>query len=160
MADIEWLQGIILALRNIRGEMNISPAKPINALLKNTSQTDAARLQENRQFLTKLAKLDSIEILAEAEKAPLSAIQLMGVLEVLVPMQGLIDVGAEISRLNKQADKLSKELNGVNNKLSNANFVDKAPAAVVEKEKARQTELQAAHSKLLGQLTEMQAMAG
>ena len=159
VADIEWLQGIILALRNVRGEMNISPAKPINALLKNATNEDAIRLENNRQFLAKLAKLDTIEILSEGDTAPLSAIQLVGDLEVLVPMQGLIDVAAEIARLNKEAEKLNKELTGVTNKLSNANFVDKAPAVVVEKEQKRQADLQVAHSKLLEQLLQMKAMA-
>lgn len=156
VADIEWLQGVILALRNIRGEMNISPAKPINALLKNATPEDAARLENNRQFLAKLAKLESIELLTEEHDAPLSAIQLVGDLEILVPMQGLIDVATEVARLNKEAEKINKELSGVSNKLSNANFVDKAPAAVVEKEKTRQAELQTAHSKLLEQLSQME----
>ena len=159
VTDIEWLQGIILALRNVRGEMNISPAKPINALLKNASTEDATRLEANRQFLAKLAKLETIEVLAADAEAPMSAIQLVGDLEVLVPMLGLIDVKAEIARLTKEAEKLNKELTGVTNKLSNANFVDKAPAVVVEKEKARQADLQIAHAKLQQQLEEMQSMA-
>ena len=158
VTDIEWLQGIILALRNIRGEINISPAKPIIALLKNTTAEDATRLEANRQFLAKLAKLESIEVLPSGAEAPMSAIQLVGDLEVLVPMQGLIDVTAEIARLSKEAEKLSKELSGVNNKLANASFVDKAPAAVVEKEKVRQADLQMAHTKLQQQLQEIQAM--
>jgi len=157
--DIEWLQGIILALRNIRGEMNISPAKPINALLKNTTAEDATRLKANRQFLAKLAKLETIEVLAEGSEAPMSAIQLVGDLEVLVPMLGLIDVAAEVARLSKEAEKINKELTGVSNKLNNANFVDKAPAAVVEKEKTRLADLQIAHAKLQQQLEEMQSMA-
>jgi len=159
VADIEWLQGIILALRNVRGEMNISPAKPINALLKNATAEDVTRLEANRPFLAKLAKLETIEVLAEGSEAPMSAIQLVGDLEVLVPMLGLIDVNAEIARLTKEAEKLNKELTGVTNKLNNANFVDKAPAVVVEKEKARQADLQIAHAKLQQQLEEMQAMA-
>jgi valyl-tRNA synthetase len=159
VTDIEWLQGIILALRNIRGEMNISPAKPINALLKNATTEDATRLEANRQFLAKLAKLETIEVLAEGSEAPMSAIQLVGDLEILVPMLGLIDVAAEIARLTKEAEKLNKELTGVTNKLNNANFVDKAPAVVVEKEKARQADLQVAHAKLQQQLEEMQSMA-
>ena len=159
VADIEWLKDIILAIRNIRGEMNISPAKPINALLKNATDVDNRRLQANRQFLAKLAKLESIDILAADEKAPMSAIQLVGELEILVPMQGLIDVEAEIARLTKEAEKLNKELTGVNNKLSNASFVDKAPAAVVEKEKARQADLQTAANKLQQQLEEMQNLS-
>jgi len=159
VADIEWLQGIILALRNVRGEMNISPAKPINALLKNATAEDVTRLEANRPFLAKLAKLETIEVLAEGSEAPMSAIQLVGDLEVLVPMLGLIDVNAEIARLTKEAEKLNKELTSVTNKLNNANFVDKAPAVVVEKEKARQADLQIAHAKLQQQLEEMQAMA-
>ena len=153
--DIEWVKGIILAIRNIRGEMDISPAKPIKVLLKNTSGSDQERLSQNKQFLTKLAKLESITLLSESEKAPLSAIQLVDNMEILVPMAGLIDVAAEVARLKKEIEKTDKEFARINGKLNNQNFVAKAPAAVVDKEKSKLADIEAARNKLDEQLSQL-----
>ena len=153
--DIEWVKGIILAIRNIRGEMDISPAKPIKVLLKNTSSSDQERLSQNKQFLTKLAKLESITLLSESEKAPLSAIQLVDNMEILVPMAGLIDVAAEVARLKKEIEKTDKEFARINGKLNNQNFVAKAPAAVVDKEKSKLADIEAARNKLDEQLSQL-----
>ncbi len=157
VADIEWLQGVIVAIRNIRGEMKISPARPIPVLLKNASAEDKRRLQENRQFLTKLAKLECIDLL-EAAEAPLAAIQIVANLEILVPMKGLIDVAAERSRLGREIHKAEKELQGISGKLNNANFVAKAPEAVVAKERDRQAALQANLDKLQQQFGKLEEL--
>ncbi|HBM42901.1 MAG TPA: valine--tRNA ligase, partial [Halomonas sp.] len=87
--DIEWLKGVIIAVRNIRAEMNIAPGKPLDALLTKGQPEDAERLEQNRRFLAKLAKLESVTWLANPEDAPLSATQLVGDMEVLVPMADL-----------------------------------------------------------------------
>lgn len=157
-ADVEWLKGVVMGLRNIRGEMNISPAKPIPVLLKNTNEDDRKRLTDNRQFLIKLAKLESIELLAQQERAPMSAIQLVGDMEILVPMQDLIDVQAELSRLNKEAEKLDKELARLNGKLNNPKFVEKAPAVVVDKERAKLADIQGTKDRLSAQITQLKEL--
>ena len=153
MADLEWVKQFILAIRNIRGEMDISPNTPLNVLLKNVSSEDQRRLDENKAFLASLAKLESFTALSEGEQAPASATAMVGSLEVLIPMAGLIDVAAEVARLNKQLEKLEKELGRVTGKLNNEKFVSKAPEAVLNKEKAIFAELSEAKAKLVEQKT-------
>ncbi|MBR9911033.1 MAG: valine--tRNA ligase [Gammaproteobacteria bacterium] len=148
MADVKWLQGVIEGVRNIRGEMNISPAKSIPLLFANGSANDRRCLDDNRLFLTRLASLESITWLNPGEAAPMSATALVGDMEILVPMAGLIDVAAETARLNKEIDKLKKESARVQGKLGNAKFVDNAPAEVVQKEKDKLADMQAALGKL------------
>jgi len=108
-ADIEWLKGVIVAVRNIRGEMNISPAKKIPVLLRGKDMEDKRRMEDNRQFLLSLAKLESLDWFEDA-KSPMSATQLVGEMEVLVPMAGLIDKDAELKRLDKELERLNKEI--------------------------------------------------
>tara|TARA_R110001592_G_scaffold363248_6_gene682349 strand:- start:48248 stop:51016 length:2769 start_codon:yes stop_codon:yes gene_type:complete len=136
-ADIEWLKGVIVGIRNIRGEMNIPPGKELPVLLRNGDQRDRKRLDENAQFLKKLAKLADIRWLPEGEEAPIAATSLVGEMEILVPMAGLIDPAAELKRLTREIEKLEKDIARIEGKLGNAAFVDKAPAAVVAKEREK-----------------------
>ncbi len=135
-ADIEWLKSVIDGIRNIRGEMNIPPGKAIPVLLRNGDETDRKRLQQNSRYLKKLAKLASVGWLPEGEE-PFAATALAGDLEILVPMADLIDKAAEISRLDREIDKLQADISRLGNKLGNQSFVDKAPPAVVAKEQAK-----------------------
>ena len=157
LGDVEWLKGVIVGIRNIRGEMNISPGKAIPLLLKNGSDEDHRRYQENEGFVKSLAKLESIVWLAQ-EEAPMSATQLVGSMEVLVPMAGLIDTHAEIARLTKAIDKASKEIQRFEGKLNNEKFVSKAPAELVEKEQAKLSDAKNSHSKLAEQLEKIKNM--
>jgi valyl-tRNA synthetase len=136
-ADIEWLKGVIIGVRNIRGEMNIPPGKELSVLLTNGDERDKNRLEQNAQFLKKLAKLAEISWLPENQEAPVAATALVGELEILVPMAGLIDTDAELARLAREIDKLEKDLARIQGKLGNPAFVDKAPAAVVAKEQEK-----------------------
>ncbi|WP_372763873.1 valine--tRNA ligase [Litorivivens sp.] len=136
-ADVQWLKEVIVAIRTIRGEMNIPPGKQIPVLLSNCSAEDERRINENRQFLTTLAKLDSITVLTEHDQKPMSATQLVGAMELLVPMADLIDKDAELARLTKEIGRLEKEVQRLAGKLGNEKFVSKAPAEVVEKEKEK-----------------------
>jgi valyl-tRNA synthetase len=147
-ADIEWLKGVIVGIRNIRGEMNIPPGKDLTVLLRNGSERDSKRLEENAPFLKKLAKLAEVTWLSDAGEAPYSATALVGDLEILVPMAGLIDKDAELERLAREIDKLEKDLSRIQGKLSNSSFVDKAPAAVVAKERDKLQAQQQALEKL------------
>jgi len=150
-SDIEWLKTLMLGTRNIRAEMNIGPGKPLAVFVKNASAEDQRRLTENDALLKKLAKLESITVLADGAEAPLSATALVGDMEVLVPMAGLIDKGAELARLDKEILRLQGEVQRVGGKLSNAAFVDKAPAEVIEKERAKLAEAEQALGKLAEQ---------
>ena len=133
--DIEWLKAVIVGIRTIRGEMNIPPGKSLTVLLRNGGEEDRSRLAENSQYLKKLAKLDDIRWLPVAADAPAAATALAGELEILVPMAGLIDKEAEIARLDREIGKLENDLTRLGSKLNNAAFVDKAPAAVVARER-------------------------
>ncbi len=107
--EMAWLQGLVLGVRQIRGEMDIAPTKPLPLILKNASAEDRSRLEELQDFLSHIAKLENIRVLAGDETAPDSATALLGTMEILVPMAGLIDRDAELARLNKQIEKLEKE---------------------------------------------------
>ena len=157
-ADIEWLKGAILGIRNIRGEMNISPAKQINVLFANGSHNDQARLESNRPFLIKMANLASAQWLEADTEAPLSATSLVGEMQVLVPMAGLINKDAELGRLQKELDKLAKMIAQVEAKLGNPKFVDKAPDEVVAKERAKLDEAKSATKKLQEQCDKIAAL--
>jgi valyl-tRNA synthetase len=155
-ADIEWLQGVIVGVRNIRGEMNIPPGKELNVLLRNGNDKDKNRLEENSQYLKKLAKLSDIRFLSPDETAPVASTSLVGDLEILVPMAGLIDTDAELARLSKEIDKLENDLSRIEGKLGNSSFVDKAPAEVVAKEREKLAGQQQALKKLQQQKLEIQ----
>ncbi|GAA4871746.1 valine--tRNA ligase [Ferrimonas pelagia] len=135
MIELEWVKKFIVAVRNVRGELNVAPSKPLNVLLKNASADELARVEANRIMLTKLANLESITVL-EGE-APMSTTQIIGEMELLIPMAGLIDVDAEFARIDKQIAKLAQDAERVEKKLGNQGFLAKAPEAVVAKEQAK-----------------------
>jgi valyl-tRNA synthetase len=146
--NIEWLKSFIDGIRTIRGEMNIAPGKPIPVLLRNASELDESRLAANRSTLLSLAKLEGAALLAADEVAPMSATALVGDMEVLVPMAGLIDKDAELARLDKEIAKLDKEIARISGKLSNQGFVAKAPEAVIDKEREKLAAAEQAFKKL------------
>jgi len=156
--DVEWLQAIILGVRNIRGEMNISPAKDLPVLFKNGTKEDQQRLESNQQFLKKLASLESVTWLNANDEAPMSATALVGQMEILVPMAGLIDKAAEIARLTKESSKLEMDITKTEAKLSNAAFVEKAPADVVAAERTRVAENKLAIEKLREQIQKINSL--
>jgi valyl-tRNA synthetase len=157
-ADILWVQDVITGVRNIRAEMNIGPSKGIPALFKNADTNDQRRIKDNGSFLTTLAKLDSIDILPTEAEAPMAVTQLIGNLELLVPMADLIDKDAEVSRLQKEIGKLDKEVSRLAGKLNNPKFVDKAPADVVAKENEKLDGYKNDQQKLLEQIEKIKAM--
>ncbi|MCO4798632.1 MAG: valine--tRNA ligase [Colwelliaceae bacterium] len=156
--DLEWVKQFIIAIRNIRGEMDIAPSKPLPVLLKNVNSNDQRRLGDNEQFLSALAKLESIQVLADSEEGPASATAVVGDLSVLIPMAGLIDKDAELARLTKAIEKIEKDSQKVRGKLSNENFVAKAPAAVIDKEKAKLAEADSTLAKLAEQIEQISAL--
>ncbi len=157
-ADIEWLKGVIVGVRTIRGEMNIPPGRELSVLCSNGDEQDRARLESNNQFLKKLAKLESIEWLAEGDEAPVAATALVGELEILVPMADLIDRDAELIRLAREIDKLEKDLSRIRGKLGNASFVEKAPTEVVTKEREKMAAQEQAMQKLQDQAQRIREM--
>ncbi|MFT0181027.1 valine--tRNA ligase [Pseudomonas benzopyrenica] len=149
--DIEWVKALMLGVRQIRGEMKISMAKRIDIIVANASAEDQRRLADFEPLLNKLAKLESVRVLAAGEEAPMSATTLVGEMEVLVPMAGLIDKDAELARLDKEIGRLEGEVKRVGGKLGNEGFVAKAPAEVLEKERAKLAEAEQALAKMVDQ---------
>ncbi|SED67846.1 valine--tRNA ligase [Pseudomonas anguilliseptica] len=156
--DIEWVKQLMLGLRQIRGEMKISMAKRIDIILANASDEDRRRLADNAPLLNKLAKLESVRVLSASEEAPMSATALVGDMQVLVPMAGLIDKDAELARLDKEIARLDGEVKRVGGKLSNEGFVAKAPAEVLDKERAKLAEAEQALSKMVEQRGKIAAL--
>ncbi|OZB32233.1 MAG: valine--tRNA ligase [Pseudomonas sp. 34-62-33] len=156
--DIEWVKQLMLGVRQIRGEMKISMAKRIDIIVANASAEDLRRLADFEPLLSKLAKLESVRVLAAGEEAPMSATTLVGEMEVLVPMAGLIDKDAELARLDKEVARLEGEVKRVGGKLANEGFVAKAPAEVLEKERAKLAEAEQALAKMVEQRSKIAAL--
>jgi len=150
VAEMEWVMQFITGVRSIRSQMNIPPKKQLPVLLKDAQAEDKTRLDNNRNFLSRLANLESIELLAA--EAPAAATALVGKMEILIPLEGLIDKDAEIARLNKEMSKLDKVIKQSSGKLANENYVAKAPAEVVAKEREKLEDMQQAYQQLELQL--------
>ncbi|MCU7844788.1 MAG: valine--tRNA ligase [Candidatus Thiodiazotropha sp. (ex Monitilora ramsayi)] len=156
--EMAWVMQFILGIRQIKGGMNIAPGKPVPVLLANTSETDKELAQKHRHFLDFLARTESIEVLAPDDHGPESATALVGEMKVLIPLAGLIDKDAEIKRLEKEIARLQGEVDRIEKKLSNPNFVDKAPEAVVQKERDKLADSKKALESLQAQLDKIRQL--
>jgi valyl-tRNA synthetase len=136
-----FIQNVIKAIRNIRTETNIAPGKKINALLKASEGEEQVILEENKEVLMKLANLDEVMIFCDVEKPELSAVKVVGNTEIYIPLEGIIDIEEEKTRLKKEIDKVGKDLKRVDGKLKNEKFISKAPKDIIEREKRIQKEL-------------------
>ncbi len=153
IADVAWIKEVVSAIRNIRGEMDISIAKPIPVLFQNASKNDRSRIESHNALLTFLIRPESIHVLAADAEMPVSATHLVGDMQIMVPMKGLIDGAAEVARLDKEIERIRKEVGRAEGKINNESFVAKAPAEVVQKERDKVVELNNA----LGKLEEQKA---
>lgn len=135
--EINWIKELIVNVRNIRSEMNIAPSKALDVLLRHLTEDEINCLNNNLSLIKTMAKLESINILSSDEEAPLAVTKLLGNAELLIPMAGFIDKQAELARLTKELNKLQQEVQRIENKLNNENFVAKAPEAVIAKEREK-----------------------
>ena len=160
--DMTWLQALIGAIRNIRGEMKLGNAVRLPVLLDNISDEETARLSRIENQFKSLAKVDTLTIVNAGDGAdkelPLSSSSMVGQLKVLVPMKGLIDPTAELNRLAKAQEKLTKQAESLRSKLSNESFVSKAPANVVESEKAKLAEMDSQLAEMNKQIEQLKAI--
>ena len=157
-AEIEWVKQFVLGVRKIRAEMDIAPGKLLSVLLGNSSDSDRTRAENHMTLIKSVARIESITALHNGETAPESATALIGELQILIPLSGLIDKDAEVARLQKEIAKLDGEIKRLGGKLSNEQFVAKAPEAVVAKERERLAEVESAHQQLCEQLEKIQKM--
>ncbi|NYT26857.1 MAG: valine--tRNA ligase [Candidatus Thiodubiliella endoseptemdiera] len=150
--EIKWLQTFILGIRQIRGEMNIPPNKPLNCFVQNFNKTDEVYLNKYINILNTLSKMATIDKLATNDEAPESATALVGEMKILIPLAGLIDKEQEAARLNKEIEKLEKQKMVSEGKLNNKKFVSSAPEAIVNTEKERLASTESAITDLSEQL--------
>ena len=136
-ADIEWLKAMVSALRRVRSELNVAPAKLVTLLLADGSEADRARAARFDSELRFLTRVERIELLADVASAPAAATAVVGDLKLLVPLEGLVDLDAERARLDKELKRVDGEIAKCEGKLASGTFVQNAPAAVVEQERKR-----------------------
>ena len=154
-AAIDWLKGVVTALRNIRGEAGIKPGTEIDVLLQEGDARDRDLAAASGRLLKRLAKIRSIDWLRDGARAPANALALVGELKVMVPLAGLIDIAAERARIDREIERKHKELQRIEGKLGNEKFVRNAPPAIVEKERTRATDARTALEALKAQLSSL-----
>jgi valyl-tRNA synthetase len=152
-AEMEWLMACVLGVRQVRSGMDIPPGKPLPLLVQHAGEQDRARLEAHGSLLSALARLESLTLLGAEETAPEAATSLVGDMRLLIPLAGLIDTDAELARLDKEIGRLEATVERGRAKLDNAQFISKAPEAVVAKEREKIAEAERA----LAQLTEQRA---
>ena len=157
-AAIEWLKGVVVGVRNIRGELNIKPGQNVPLLLQGGDESDRVRLQATEQLLRRLAKIERFQWLDVAEQAPPAAVQLVGDLKVMVPLAGLVDAEAERVRLDKEIGRLAKELARLQGKLDNEKFIEHAPGEVVDKERQKARDADASLATLREQREQLEGI--
>ncbi len=155
--EMEWLKSVIQALRTIRSEMSISPAKLIPLSIRNADSLHE-RIEKFKQTLMVLSKLSTIHYLNSEEEVPMSATAVVGEMELLIPMADLIDKKAELLRLAKEVDKLDTAIQLAEGKLNNPKFTDKAPPEIISKEKEKLAQAQQAKEKLLQHKTNIESL--
>lgn len=156
--DIEWVKQFVQGVRRIRAEMNIAPSKPLPILVQNSSADDEQKWQTHENIINQLARLGSVKWLDADVDAPESAIALVGEMQILIPLAGLIDKEAELKRLNREIGKIKKDIDKSAAKLGNVKFLARAPQDVVEKERQRLSEMVASLEQLEAQLAKIRAI--
>jgi len=139
---------LILAIRNIRGEMNIAPSMQIKAIAKVETKEIGEHLEKTSSYVRTLARLGELRIGVAESKPRAAATAVIKGAEVYVPLEGILDLTQERDRLQKEIAKISKDIDVFSRKLSNKDFVDKAPKAVVEKDRLKLEDFKAKREKL------------
>lgn len=148
--EMDFIQNVVTAVRNIRGEMNIPPSKKINLFIKSD------KVKESQiNYIKSLGRVEEFNYSNDLQKPKASASSVVKDAEIYIPLEGLIDISVERERLEKEINRLSGMLTGVEKKLSNDKFVNNAPADVVEKEKQKKENWQSSIEKLKSILSDL-----
>jgi valyl-tRNA synthetase len=158
LAEIEWVKQVVMGVRRIRSEMNINPGKRLPLILSQASASDLERLERQQALLVFVARLDTISVIENEDDAPESAVALVDQLKLMIPMAGLIDKDAELARLTRETEKLTKEVARLSGKLGNPGFTAKAPAKVVEIEQQKLDDAQSSLTELEAQRVRIAAL--
>ena len=156
-AEMEQVIQVITAVRNIRGEMNIAPAKKLQVRIQAQGAT-AGLLKEQKALISELGRIQSLQVDGQLQRSATEALAIAGQATVLVELAGIVDFAKEVARLNKEIGKLGKELMGLEKKLSNAGFLEKAPREVVANVRDRHQQMAQRKEKLMATLERMQKL--
>ena len=153
--EIQWLQDVVMAIRKMRGALDISPGKKITVLYQPDNTRESTRFEQHQALIMRLAKLDSLKVLQDEDStdARNAVSEMVGGSKILIPLRGVINKDEESARLQKEISKLDKYCQGLIKKLENKNFVERAPQAVVS---AEQDKLQQAQTRLNGLYEQLQ----
>jgi len=138
---VSTIQEVIKTIRNIKAEMNIPLTKGIDVFIKVVDNSKRKLIKENLSFIKNLAHVQSFEVSDSMEKPECSATGVLEDIEIFVPLKGVIDLDAEVDRLEKKLQKIEKDMIIINKKLNNADFIQKAPGKIIKKEKEKIKEL-------------------
>jgi valyl-tRNA synthetase len=155
---MRWVMGVITAVRSIRSNRDITPSRTLPVLLADGTSREHDWMTRNDHYLKLLARAESLTWLSAGATTPESAMELVGTMKVLVPLGAFINKQEELARIQKEIDKTVKEIAKARSKLANADFVARAPAAVVEQEKQRVADFEAALAKLNAQQAQVSAL--
>jgi len=158
--EMRWVMSVISAARTIRAERDIAPSKALPVLLADGSAREQTWMLQNAHYLKLLARMESLTWLQTGQSAPESAMELVGQMKVQIPLGALINKQDELARIKKEIEKFEKELAKARGKLANADFVARAPADVVQQEKQRVMEFEAALAKLQAQRITVEQLPG
>jgi valyl-tRNA synthetase len=156
--DAEWLKTVISAIRSARTELGLAPGKPMPLMAQLGDDEDHERLERFGSLIQRLARIESIERVSDDRDSADCAVALAGNLRLLIPLAGLVDIGEEVARLNKQLEREQKGLTQAEKKLANERFVDNAPAEVVEKERQRLEEHKTKVAELSSQIEKLEKL--
>jgi valyl-tRNA synthetase len=156
-AEFDWVLRIVSDIRSVRSEMNVPAGARIPATVVGAGATTRARLAANGTVIETLARLDAIAL---ADTVPPGAVQIVvDEATVALPLAGIIDIGAETARLEKEIGRLGGEIAGFDSKLANPNFVGRAPADVVEAQRERRADAEAQRQRLANALARLNSVA-
>jgi len=158
-ARMELVMGVIGAIRNIRGEMDISPSREIEALLSTDSLEVRDLLLREEGAIRALARLSELTVGIDLPRPADASVQVTGPVTVYVPLRGMVDIEAEIDRLSREIAKVDKEIEHFSRKLENPSFIQRAPADVVEKERKKLAEMSAKRTVLEESLQRIRSLA-
>jgi valyl-tRNA synthetase len=149
---------IITGIRNVRGEMNLSPTLKLNALIQTDQPLITETIQQYGNIITHLARLDHLAVSLPGERPKAAATAIVEGATIYVPLEGILDLSKEIQRMEKEIGKLNGELSGISKKLSNDDFLGKAPADIIEKVKEKHAALSEKQQNLLNNLDKLKAV--
>jgi len=157
---MDLVMGVTGGIRNIRGEMNVPPARAVDAVIQSPEEQVRQVLERHRSMISRLAKLESLEVTGPGKRPPSSATSVWGDTTIFVSLKDIIDFKAEEDRLKKEILKIEKELTGLEKKLGNTSFLAKAPSDVVAGVRTKKDQFVEKRAKLEKHLKTVEALAG